>query len=382
MRVVFLIGSLRPGGSERQLIDLLGRLDRARFEPSLYAVYRDGELLDQVPSDVPVFSYWDRHAFPRLNFPGRILFSQGRNLAGVLRGCDARLICDRNLEMTLLAAFACRSRPTPRVSIIDCDPIADLAGEPRKLMLLKRPLLRRAYRNADRVVTVSEGVRSSFERYYGLPPDNVATIANFTDVSRVDRLAAESHPPMSGDRFHLVSVGRLQPQKGLACMLGALDELVHRRGLAKLLWWVLGQGPLEGDLQQQVRRHRLEENVRFEGHQLNPYPYLKHAHLFCLPSLYEGMPTVLAEAMACGVPVLAADCPSGPREMLDGGRYGRLVAPGDATALADAVADAVVNYPSWRSRTPAARAHVEACYSAESGAAKYEALFSEIGAAR
>ena len=90
------------------------------------------------------------------------------------------------------------------------------------------------------------------------------------------------------------------------------------------------------------------------------------------------MPNALAEAMACGTPVLATDCPSGPREMLAGGRFGRLVPPADPAALAEAIADAVTHHDQWRILTGPARRHVESQYAAEIGIPRYEKLLAQI----
>jgi len=102
---------------------------------------------------------------------------------------------------------------------------------------------------------------------------------------------------------------------------------------------------------------------------------MRHAHLFCMSSLYEGMPNALIEAMACRVPVLSTDCPSGPRELLSEGEYGRLVTPADAHALADVLEDAMVNYDQWKSKTDAARSWVEQQFSFSTGISKVEELF-------
>ena len=122
--------------------------------------------------------------------------------------------------------------------------------------------------------------------------------------------------------------------------------------------------------------------MRFLGRQANPLPLIRQADLFCLPSLFEGMPNALLEAMACRTPVLAADCPTGPREILDGGRFGCLVPPADPAALADAIEDAMLNHGRWRERVEAARRHVEEQYGPEQSLALLESLFQEAVASR
>ena len=108
LRVLFVMGSLGCGGSERQLLEILKHLDRSRYEPLLYLIYRKGELLSEVPADVPVHAYWDRHTFPRPNWPGRILLSQARDLAETIRRENVNLVYDRTSQMTLTSWLATR----------------------------------------------------------------------------------------------------------------------------------------------------------------------------------------------------------------------------------------------------------------------------------
>ena len=266
----------------------------------------------------------------------------------MLRRERVAVLCDRNYRMSLLAAGACVARPTSRISVVSADPACDLPFHTRRCLELKRRLLRRVYRSADRVVAVSEGVRESLCRYYQLPASQVVTIHNLFDVRRLDGLSVACFPRMPGDRFHVVTVARLETVKGINYLIEAVSELVHRRGASQILLWIIGDGPLRDQLQTQVKDSALENHVRFEGFQPNPLPYVRNAQLHCLPSLFEGMPNALAEAMACGTPVLASDCPSGPREMLCDGRLGRLVPPADSRALADAIQDAIMNYDTWK----------------------------------
>jgi glycosyltransferase involved in cell wall biosynthesis len=127
-------------------------------------------------------------------------------------------------------------------------------------------------------------------------------------------------------------------------------------------------------LEQQVRHSGLTEHVTFTGFVANPLAYVRQCNLFCLPSLYEGMPVALLEAMACGVPVVATDCPSGPREVLAGGEFGRLVPVGDPAALAAAIEQVLRDPTGSRVMTSAARRRVEEEYSAPIGIRRLERL--------
>jgi len=130
---------------------------------------------------------------------------------------------------------------------------------------------------------------------------------------------------------------------------------------------ILGTGPLEAQLQATIQSHRLQSHVRLEGFCPNPLPIYRQAQLFCLSSLFEGMPNALVEAIACGTPAVSTDCPSGPAEILAAGKLGALVPPGDPNALAMAMDDAIGNYASWKERTAAAEQHIRIMFGADVG---------------
>jgi glycosyltransferase involved in cell wall biosynthesis len=216
---------------------------------------------------------------------------------------------------------------------------------------------------------------------FGLDPAKTATFYNFFDIDRIDRLQNETlptAPQKATGTFEVVASGRLHTQKGFSFLIQAVAELVHRRGRKQLQLRILGVGPLEAELKAQIGESELENHVTLAGFAHNPLPYYRQADLFCLSSLYEGMPNALVEAMLCRVPVLATDCPSGPREILEDGRLGQLVPPGDAAALADAIDDAIAHYPSWQERVASARAHIEEHFSPEAGIKRLEAMLEEV----
>ncbi len=380
--MLFVMGSLGGGGSERQLLEILRNLDRTRFEPSLYLIYRHGELLQDLPSDVPVLSYWDDRPFPRLNFPGRILLSQARELSRIIRQQRIDLVYDRSSHMTLTTSLATCQVKVPRISVIVVDPQLDLVSSHSRYAWLKRSLLRRAYHSAARTVAVSEGVRESAMRVYDLSAEKVMTCYNVFDV---DALRARCEASVAGfdeGRFHVVSVGRLQHQKGQLYLLQAIELLVRQNRIGPMRLWLVGDGPDRPCLQEFVRQRALTEIVTFVGFQSNPLPYVRQADLFCLPSLFEGMPNALVEAMICQTPVVSSDCPSGPREILAAGQWGDLVPPADAVALAAAIQHAYEQQAASCQRAAAAYHSVVERFSLASGMARWEALFEEVVASR
>lgn len=374
-----MLGSLGAGGAERQVLRILKHLDRTRFAPSLYVVNREGELLEHVPADVPVFAYWDNRRYPRLNFPGRILLSQARDLGRVIDREKIDLVYDRASQMTLTASLAMKGKAIPRISVAVGEPSRDFKLLHSRFSFAKRGMLRRAYRSADRVVGVSEGVRQGLIQFFELPPSQVVTCPNLFDIEQIDEASSEPFDEYDADRFEIVSVGRLSSEKGHIHLLQAMDCLVNMDNLSHVRLWLVGNGSSDQGLRKFVDEHALKDHVRFAGYQANPLPIVKHSQLFCLPSLYEGMPNALIEAMVCGVPVISSDCPSGPREILgDDDILGRLVPVADANALAASIREIIADYPTFLAKTAAARQHVIDNYSLIHGLKRLESLFDEL----
>ena len=132
----------------------------------------------------------------------------------------------------------------------------------------------------------------------------------------------------------ILAVGRLSDAKDFPTLLKAIVRMNEKR---KVKCIILGEGELREKLQGMIEQLSLSGTVDLHGFVGNPYAYLAKADLFVLSSRREGFPNVLVEAMACGTPVVATDCPSGPAEILENGKYGPLVPVGDAQALADAM---------------------------------------------
>ena len=197
---------------------------------------------------------------------------------------------------------------------------------------------RHGYPHADAVVGVSHGVTKEFDKIPGLERDRVHTIYNPVVSERLVQGARQpaNHPWLGGPRVPLIlAVGKLNKRKDFSTLLDAFARLLTRRS-ARLI--VLGEGRLRPDLLSLARKLRITEHVDFPGFEENPYAFLARADLFVLSSRTEALPTVLIEAMACGSPVVSTDCDFGPREILEGGRYGALVPVGDPAALSAAMA--------------------------------------------
>jgi glycosyltransferase involved in cell wall biosynthesis len=193
------------------------------------------------------------------------------------------------------------------------------------------------YHWADAVVAVSQGVADDLRRITGLGEDKVRVIYNPVITPAVFNNAeeplehawfAQGEPPV------VLGVGRLTAQKDFATLIRAFRQ-VRNHCEARLV--ILGEGQERSRLEAMLKELGLSGDASLPGFVDNPYPYMKHAAVFVLSSRWEGFGIVVAEALALGSPVVATNCPSGPAEILGGGRWGQLVPVGATTEMARAV---------------------------------------------
>ncbi|MCP1445145.1 glycosyltransferase involved in cell wall biosynthesis [Pseudomonas sp. GGS8] len=184
----------------------------------------------------------------------------------------------------------------------------------------------------DQVVAVSKGLRQSLADLVPWGHQRIRYCPNAVVTEQL--LSAAQTPLLCGlpAEFWL-GVGRLVEPKGFHLLLDAYAMALGRAALPDLV--IIGNGPQLAALTLQASRLGIEDRVHFTGFLSNPYPFIRHARLLILSSFHEGLPTVLIEALALGTPVLACDCETGPRELLDNGRLGHLVKINDVPALAE-----------------------------------------------
>jgi glycosyltransferase involved in cell wall biosynthesis len=209
----------------------------------------------------------------------------------------------------------------------------------------KRWVLKQAARlvmgRADALTCVSQDMVAQYRQVFANPPH--VCVYNIVDDRAARQRMTEpvAHPWFDRREWPVaVAAGRLAPWKGFADLIEAMALLNQRRPVRLL---ILGDGPLRSELQGQIARLGLAERVSLLGYADNPLKYFTRADVFVLSSHVEGMPNVLVEAMMCGCTPVSVDCPTGPRELLQGGRYGYLVPMRDPAALADGIVRALAN---------------------------------------
>lgn len=188
---------------------------------------------------------------------------------------------------------------------------------------------------SDRIVVASEGIKEECITEYKAERNKVITINNSVDAQSVGRFSMEPiDAESSPDCFVISTAGRLSAEKNMAVLLKAFALL--RRDLAAKLW-IVGEGPERPYLESLASSLNISDNTVFWGFQENLYKFIRKSDIFVHTSLFEGFGNIILEAMACGVPVIATDCPFGPREIISNGKDGILVPVSDEKALAEAL---------------------------------------------
>ena len=203
-----------------------------------------------------------------------------------------------------------------------------------------KQVMRLVMPRADALTCVSQDMVEQYRQvFHSAPHRCVYNIVD--DAASRTRMAEPLDEPWLQHREMpvLLAAGTLDFRKGFADLIEAMALLRDRNRQVRLI--ILGEGPLQAELEGLATRRGLADRVRLPGFTYNPLKYFAHADAFVLPSYAEGMPNVLIEAMLCGCTPVAADCPTGPREVLQGGRYGYLVPMRDPAALADSIEKAL-----------------------------------------
>lgn len=361
-RVAIYLPSLEGGGAERMMIALAqGLADRGKQVDLILA--RGGErLLGLAPANVRIIKLKARMTITSLP----------RWLRYLRREAPDVVFSALNANIVALIAKKWFHKDIALIARQDITISSLFVGSGLKAKIALS-IGQRLLPHADAIVAVSEGVLDDFKHTVPRAAHLVTTITNPVVTANLAELAAQ---PVQHPWFHdpdipvILTAGRLTRQKDHPTLLKAFAEVVEKRP-ARLV--IFGEGPDLSALKALARRLQIIESVDFPGFQDNPLTYMAKAQLFVLSSLFEGLPSVLVEAMACGTPVVSTDCPSGPREILENGRWGRLVPVGDSSALAEAIIETLDHPPDQEPLI--ARAWT---FSAESSIDRYMALLDAL----
>ncbi len=365
--LLFISSNLGGGGAERALLDILNHLDRSQFTPHLALFQREGVFLDQLAADIPVYEIQpDDRGFFRRNW------QRARALQGLCEKIQPALVMSVKWQVNQAVLLSLKPWKSNLPIIINEQEPPSASSDPKRRKMW--PLVKWVYRWADQTIVITQGIAREFTRDLGIASEKISVIHNPLDLGNLRQRVEDPLPLEVGDRPIILSIGRLAPEKNQPLLLKAFSLILKSRPAALIL---LGDGPERENLESLALDLGISHDVKFMGFQPNPYPYLAQADIFALTSRYEGFGNVILEALASGVPVVATDCPYGPREILLDGKYGLLVPMDDVQALAEAILD-LLDQPKKRARLSRSGRIRAKDFSIETIIPQYEDLFRKV----
>jgi len=369
MRISFLLPDLRGGGAQHMVINMANEFSTRGHEITLLIIEDAGPYKHKIKDGVAIEYFNCKRAI-----------SAVVPLSNWLRGKKPDVLYSAMSYVNVVAVAAKLLSGSKNTAVVVSERNffslnARQDGSPPSL--LQRLSVGLLYPRADAIVGISKGVAEDIKKYLFGGHEKVSCIYNpvVTDIT-LKQLEQNSSDAWfdSCARPVIVTSGRLVAQKDQKTLLKAFARLLKSRAASLL---ILGEGPLQDELIGSARVLGIREHVYFKGFVADPLSYMKKADVFALSSAWEGFGNVVVEALLCGLPVVSTDCPAGPAEILDNGRYGFLVPVGDDDKLAKALESALAGKPDPENQKKRAMD-----FSVQKICDQYEALFKGVVGAR
>lgn len=391
IRVLLMLTSLHGGGAERVAVHLLNQLDPSRFDVRMGLLRKAGPYLGYVEDMDRLLVAPDGEEHFNYDGPNSAQYAPGKLIGSAVRAPLAfrKMIKEARPDVAmsflkgtnLLAWLALMGlgKDRPRWIAREGNNVLAVVEEEAPNPFVKRTslrLTRKAYARADAVLANSSDMAEGLVRDLALDPAKMRMINNPIDLAGI--AAAKDEPiPGAPARPYILTAGRLEYQKG--------HEVLIRAFAASGIWRthalvILGKGSRLGELHRLAAQLGIGEYVRFIGFVSNPYAWMARADLFVLPSRWEGFPTVAAEALACGAPLLMTDCSFGPRDVVEPGVSGELVPVDNEVALSAAIAQLIAD-PERRARMRTAGLKRVRRFAVDAMVDNYSRLFEEMAPA-
>ncbi|MDP1624368.1 MAG: glycosyltransferase [bacterium] len=329
--IVFIIDGLGMGGAERLMVPILKNLNREWFEPRVcfFQIRNGSPIAEDIRAlNVPV----DFLPIPYLRDMMGIL-----RLRKYLKDVNADLVHTQLEFADVFGNIAAKLLRLPSVSTVHTMPAQDMELRSRIHQEVELFCLRK-FCNA--IISVSEEAREFYLKISKIPPDKLRTIYNGVDIASLVNVTAQKDPYSIREQFGipqdaklLVTVAVLRELKGIQFMIRALPLILSK--YSDVYYLIVGSGPYKDALEYEVERVGVKSRVIFSGQRSDVNQILLAADIFALPTLTEALPTVLAEAMAARLPIVASAVGGIPEMILDG-ENGILTSPSDSQTLADA----------------------------------------------
>lgn len=314
------------GGVEKVTINLLKNLNRSKFKIKLVLVYLEGELLKDIPKDIEVISLLERNSNSNKNFGFLKKLIEIRlikyKLKEIIKNEDILL----NMNLRNIRLNICLKRyKNKKIGWFHTTITSDIQT---KLIRFNYKL----FKQYNIIYNVSKEGKDDFDIRLPEFYKKSKVLYNSFDLDKIKEKSLEF---LDEDNY-ILAVGRLlNAHKGFDILIDAIKKLKMENIEIKLI--IVGDGPDRAKIEKQIENNSLQKEVLIKGFDENPYKWMRKSKVFVLSSNYEGLPTVLIEALACGAAIVSTDCKCGPNEILNNSEYGVLVSKGDSEALKNGI---------------------------------------------
>ncbi|MDA3838155.1 MAG: glycosyltransferase [Candidatus Delongbacteria bacterium] len=307
--IAIIIPTFDIGGVSAVAINLMKNLDDSKFNK--FFILYDGSINDYEINTkiIDLRTPTERSFFKKISIQFKRYFRLKK--AKIDNKIDISISFKDNTNLTNIF-----TRKNDKVIItVHTNPSKDYSKLHGKIYKI---LINLFFKKSDKIVVVSEGIKTDLVDNYHIDKKNIQVIYNFIDTKYIQQMNLE---PIEEKYDHLfdqdktiINVGRLSRAKGQWHLIRAFSKVLEQISNSKLL--IIGDGDYSSYLNELITKLNLKNSVFLLGYQKNPFNYMKHSDLFVLSSIYEGFGLVLIEAMACGLPVISTNCRSGPEEII------------------------------------------------------------------
>lgn len=336
-KILFVLPNLSPFGSQKVLVNIYNSINNSIFSKKLIVVTNN--------SDYQINSF-DKYQQPTFLNKKRT-YQSYLDVIRIIRMYKPEIIFSTLGHMNMLLILTKPFIPKK------CKLIVRESNTPSiDLKYSKRPkinafLFKNFYKFADKIVCQSENMKYDLHKNFNIPKNKLIRIYNPIDNLMIGKMIEEENNALHKDAYNIISIGRLSKQKNFSHLISAFSIAYKSIPNARLT--ILGEGPEKKHLLQLIDQSNLPQAIELVGFQSNPHKWLTHSDLFVSSSKWEGLPNVILESMACGVPVVATDCPGGTSELIVNNVNGLLIPPGDIDALAQGMIEAYLKKDTFSS---------------------------------
>jgi len=332
-QIAFFIPNLECGGAEKMVINLANYFCKKNIKIDLILIQKKGDFLKNVSKNIRIINLNSNRAFysiyPLIKYLRK---NRPKVLISTLNHVNIVALISVFISFTKTKIFI-RSVNTFSMNLKSLSKSKEMIQRFSALIL---------YRFADNIISNSMQSADDLAKTLKLNRKKIKVIYNPTITPNIYKKMEEyiSHPWLNSKQITIIGVGRLEKVKNFTNLIRAVKILKNKID-AKLI--ILGEGSERKNLEKLIKNLNLKNSVKLMGFQQNPYSFIYRSNLFVLSSDSEGLPNALIEAMACGTPVVSTNCPSGPSEILENGKYGKLVPVNNPEALAEAIIETLNN---------------------------------------